>query len=389
MTFIKTAVMLGLAALAATAAPVATAEGTGTGWYGGANIGRTGATIDDERIRSGVAGQGLGTASIEDRDQDKGYKILGGYQFNRNFAVEAGFFDLGSFGYTAHTTPTGSLTGDVRIKGVNLDLVGIFPLTEKWSLLGRVGATSARTNGSFSATGAGRVPYANANPRERAVNPKVGVGVMYDFNESWALRGEAERYRINDAVGNKGDVDMLSIGLIYRFGAKPQTRVAAVAAPAPAPAPAPVVVAAPAPVAVVAPTPAPVLVPILRVSLSADSLFDFDKSAIKPAGRQSLDKLANELKGARYDTIVVTGHTDRLGTSKYNEALSTRRAVAVSDYLVQTGGVPAGKVAARGLGESGPVTRDADCKGAKQTPALIACLQADRRVEVEVSATNR
>ncbi|NPC58424.1 outer membrane beta-barrel protein [Caenimonas soli] len=243
MKFTKTSVMLGVAALVALLATPAIAQNTG--WYAGANVGRTDATIDDERITNGLLGQGLATSSIDDRDHDHGYKIFGGYQLNRNFAVEAGFFDLGSFGYTARTVPAGSLTGDVRIKGVNLDLVGLWPLTDKLSALGRVGVTSTRTNGRFSSTGAASVPYADANPSQRSTNYKVGAGLMYDFTESWAMRVEAERYRIRDAVGNKGHADMVSVGLVYRFGGSPAPRAAA---PAPAQVyvePAPVVVAAP------------------------------------------------------------------------------------------------------------------------------------------------
>lgn len=245
MKFKQTALMLAVTAVAALAAPLAIAQNQ-SGWYAGVNLGRTGASIDDDRITRGLAGQGLVTTSIDDRDQDRGYKIFGGYQLNRNFAVEAGFFDLGSFGYTARTVPIGSLTGDIRIKGVNLDLVGIWPITDKFSALGRVGVTSARTHGSFSSTGAASVPYANANPSERATNVKFGAGVMYDFTPSLGVRLEAERYRVNDSVGNKGHADMLSVGLVYRFGASsPAPRAAAPApvyvAPPPA-APPPIIV---------------------------------------------------------------------------------------------------------------------------------------------------
>jgi OOP family OmpA-OmpF porin len=383
MKFTKTSVMLGVAVLAAVAAPAA--MGQGTGWYGGANVGRTGVTIDDDRISGGLRAQGLGTTSIDDHDQDRGYKIFGGYQLNRNFAVEAGFFDLGNFGYTARTAPAGSLTGDIRIRGLNLDLVGILPLTDRFSAFGRVGVTSARTEGQFSATGAARVPYANANPSQRATNAKFGAGLMYDFTESLGMRVEAERYRISDAVGNRGHADMVSVGLVYRFGANPQPVRAAAATPAAAPAP---IILAVAPAPVVQPAPPPLPAPLVtRVSLSADSVFDFDKSIVKPAGREALDKLAGELRGIRYDSIQVTGHTDRLGSADYNAALSSRRAVAVSDYLVQSGGVPAAKIAAKGQGEANPVTQRGDCKGAAPTQPLIACLQPDRRVEVEVSGT--
>ena len=125
----------------------------------------------------------------------------------------------------------------------------------------------------------------------------------------------------------------------------------------------------------------------MKVTFSADSLFDFDKATVKPAGKQALGKFAGDLRGVNYDAIKVTGHTDRIGSHAYNMKLSTRRAEAVSAYLVESAGIPAGKIASKGVDGANPVTKPGECKGNKVTPQLIACLQPDRRVEVEVSGT--
>ena len=121
-----------------------------------------------------------------------------------------------------------------------------------------------------------------------------------------------------------------------------------------------------------------------RVSFSADSLFDFAKDTVKPAGRQALDVFAADLKGAQFEVITVTGYTDRIGSHEYNMRLSTRRAEAVKSYLVESAGIPADKVTALGADGSEPVTKPDECPGEKRTPKLIACLQPDRRVDVEV-----
>jgi OOP family OmpA-OmpF porin len=170
---------------------------------------------------------------------------------------------------------------------------------------------------------------------------------------------------------------------VYRFGVAAAPRPQAIL---PEPAPMQVVQReAPAPMVAVAPPRAapPAAVP-LKVSLSADALFDFDQSVIKPAGREQLDKLASDLRGMRYNDIQVTGHADRLGSHDYNMKLSTRRAEAVAGYLSQSGGIVAGRISARGVDGTQPVTGPGDCKGSKPTPSLIACLQPDRRVDVEV-----
>ena len=366
---------------AASALTAQTAFAQDSGWYAGGNVGRSMATVDDARITSGLAGAGLATTSITDRDRTTGFKIYGGYQLNPNFAVESGYFDLGKFGFTANTNPLGTLNGDIRVRGLNLDLVGTLPLSERFSIFGRVGANYAQTRGAFSGTGA--VGVTNPSPSKRETNLKAGVGLQYAFTEALSMRGELERYRINDAVGNKGHVDMLSVGLVYKFGGKTQTPPpaaprAAVVEPVVIAA-APVVVTPPPPPM---PTPPP---PPVKVSFSADSLFDFDKSAVKPSGKQALDKFAADLKGTQYDAVKVTGHTDRLGSQAYNLKLSSRRADAVSAYLVESGGVASNKIASQGVNGANPVTKPGDCKGNKPTAKLIECLQPDRRVEVEVT----
>ena len=375
MKFAKISATLGLAVLAAIASSYAAADDTG--WYGGANIGQSRATIDDARITSGLLGSGFSTTSIADDKRDTGYKIFGGYQFNRNFAVEGGYFDLGRFGFAATTVPAGTLFGNIKLRGLNLDLVGTVPITEKFSAFGRVGVDYAQARDNFS--GNGTVSVLNSNPSKRDTNLKFGLGLQYAFTPTLDMRLEAERYRINDAVGNKGDIDLVSLGLVYRFGEKSP-------APAPrAPEPEPVAAApAPAP-AIVTPPPTPPAP--TKVTFSSDSLFQFGKATMLPAGKRDLDQFAAKLKGADFELITVTGHTDRIGSHAYNMKLSTRRAETVKNYLVDAAGISADKISARGVDGSDPVTRPGDCKGVKVTKKLIACLQPDRRVEVEVTAT--
>ena len=351
-----------------------------TGWYAGANAGRSSATVDNVRITRELAANGLATTSISDRERSTGYKLFGGYKFNPNFALEGGYVDLGKFGFTANTLPTGTLNGDIRLRGFNLDAVGILPLTDRFSAQARVGLASIQARDNFSGTGA--VSVSNPNPSKRDTNIKLGVGLEYAINPNLSVRGDLERYRVNDAVGNRGHIDMASVGLVYYFGGKVQTASRTVYVEPSAPVAA-VVVPAPA---YVAPVPAPVVMP-RKVSFSADALFDFDKSAVKPDGKLALDKFATDLKGTQYDAIKVTGHTDRLGSQAYNLKLSERRAQAVSSYLVESAGIATSKISAAGLDGSNPVTKPGDCVGNKPTAKLIACLQPDRRVDVEVTGT--
>lgn len=372
--FFRSTGKLSLLTLALMAAPFAMAQDAG--WYAGANIGQTRSSLDNTSISNSVLlGSGLTTSSISEDNSDRGYKLFGGYQINKYLALEGGYFDLGQFDFVTSTNPAGTLNGNLQVRGVNLDAVGILPITDKFSAFGRLGVTHAHTKGSFSGA-------TSVNSRASDNNLKVGLGVQYAFTDALSLRAEIERYRINDSVGHKGDIDMASVGLVYRFGGKTPTPVAQTYAPAPviiAQAPAPVYVAPPAP-----PAPVPAAMP-RRVSFSADSLFDFDSAAVKPTGRAELDKLAANLRGVDFDVIQVTGHTDRIGRQAYNLKLSAQRAEAVGNYLVSAAGIPASKISTRGVNGADPVTKPGECVGTKVTPALIACLQPDRRVDVEVT----
>lgn len=142
----------------------------------------------------------------------------------------------------------------------------------------------------------------------------------------------------------------------------------------------------------VAVTPAPIVVATApapksqKISFSGDALFAFDKSVLKPEGKTMLDDLVSKLDGAAsYDTLTVTGHTDRFGSPQYNQKLSERRAAAVKDYLTGKN-VQAGRISAEGQGEMQPVTKADECRGAK-TAKVVACLQPDRRVDIEMTGT--
>ena len=378
--------LAGVACLVSLVAVPALAEPDSGYFYGGASVGQSRSKIDDARISAGLLSQGVTTTSMSNDQQALAWKAFGGYQLNRYLGIEAGYFNLGHFGFESVTAPAGPLDGRIRLHGLNLDLVGTLPVTERFSLLARVGAQHASARDSFH--GNGSVVVLQPNPSKSETNVKFGAGLQYAFTPSLMLRGEAERYRVNDAVGNHGDINMFSVGLVFAFGREstPQPRPVAVQVPEAPPEAAPPP-PAPPPVAVVEPPAPPPPAPPRRVSFSADTLFGFDRSELRPQGRVALDQFSHELAGMQFDTITVTGHTDRLGSAAYNEKLSLRRATAVKNYLVANGGIDANRISVVGKGESQPVTKTSDCHGSAPAPKLVACLQPDRRVEVEVSGS--
>jgi OmpA-OmpF porin, OOP family len=145
----------------------------------------------------------------------------------------------------------------------------------------------------------------------------------------------------------------------------------------------------PAP-SVATPTLAAVVVPpmeIHKMTLATDALFRFahgEREDILPEGRKKLDQLAQELKTMAVEKILVIGHTDRLGTDAYNDALSSSRAQTVVSYLTDAG-IPPALMHAEGRGKREPTTTCAQINRVE----LISCLQPDRRVELEVSGKTK
>lgn len=199
-----------------------------------------------------------------------------------------------------------------------------------------------------------------------------------------ALSGAAGAASPGYVTNSQNQVWTTPYGLCWRTtGWSPENASAPCDARPRAEAPPPIAAAPAAPV----PQPAPLAAPapiIEKVSLGSDVLFEFDKAALRPEGRQKLDELAERIKDAQVDSILAVGHADRIGSEQYNEKLSAERAAAVREYLAQKG-ISEDKVRTEGRGESEPVTGD-QCKGRKGAK-LIACLQPDRRVDVEVRGT--
>jgi OOP family OmpA-OmpF porin len=122
---------------------------------------------------------------------------------------------------------------------------------------------------------------------------------------------------------------------------------------------------------------------VQKITLASKALFDFDKAVLKPEGMKAIDtEIIDKLKGVqKLELVLVTGHTDRIGTQAYNQKLSERRADAVRNYLVSKG-VPKDKIETLGMGKTQPVP-GVKCEMTAMKE-LIACLAPNRRVEVEV-----
>lgn len=225
----------------------------------------------------------------------------------------------------------------------------------------------------------------------------VGVGAQYLFNETVGLQADLRHVwsRAESPTGSvapdfDGDKTIgntyFNLGLLINFGA-PKKLAAAEPAPEPVAEPVMPEIApqeeepAPAMVDEPEPEPGPAKPAFEKITLQAEVLFDFDKSVVKDDGKKILDvEVVEKMKAhPQVEIVLITGHTDRIGTDKYNQGLSERRANAVKSYL-ESQGIASNRLHAVGKGEMEPVEA---CKGVYGKKA-IDCLQPNRRVVVEI-----
>jgi OOP family OmpA-OmpF porin len=187
-------------------------------WYGGVSFGAGNASLSARDVPVSVA-----TAnSIDKNENSTGYKIQLGYQLNSNFALEGGYVDLGKMSITNNVTApiVGSLRGDVKADGWNVMAVGILPMSNDFSLIGKVGALFSTTKGDYSTTGAVTLPAGvRSSYTKDETNLAYGVGLQYNINKSISVRGEVESFvdlRPAD-TSSKRTVNLYSIGLIFKF----------------------------------------------------------------------------------------------------------------------------------------------------------------------------
>ena len=193
--------------------------------------------------------------------------------------------------------------------------------------------------------------------------------------------------------GANSDVVTSGFGLCWRTSDWTPARAAAAAAckqctpdlcPKPAPAPKPEAKPAPKPEAKPAPKPAkPEMMNVeLKIELQGIA---FNKTELTDANKKELDTfLDKEVKPlTTIGAVIITGHTDRIGSDKYNKKLSEKRALYAKDYVVGKG-IDQKLIFWEGKGEKQPIPVTKFCENKMKRKQLIECLAPNRRVTVEV-----
>ncbi|HOV88080.1 MAG TPA: OmpA family protein [Syntrophobacteraceae bacterium] len=108
-------------------------------------------------------------------------------------------------------------------------------------------------------------------------------------------------------------------------------------------------------------------------SRTAVVYFDFDKFKVKPAYLPVIREYAGEMRQQPGGVLHIEGHTDSVGSARYNRRLSERRASSVA-RLARDQGVSKDRIKKVGFGESRPAATNANPQGRAQ----------NRRVEMRI-----
>lgn len=170
------------AAFVAVSAP-AVAQQSDAGWYVGGAYGMTSLSVDT----GGLPGLGLD-------DSDSGFKVFGGFQFNKHLGAEVGYVDFGKYAVTSGST------GDLSVTAFTFAGVGTLPLNESFALFGKVGMWAWDSKSSIPGT-----------TGTNGSDVFFGAGARYNLNRNWGLTLEIEQYDSDDSI------TLTSVGVRYKF----------------------------------------------------------------------------------------------------------------------------------------------------------------------------
>ncbi|MBV9189911.1 MAG: outer membrane beta-barrel protein [Betaproteobacteria bacterium] len=162
-------------------------------------------------------GAGIGTADAWDYNCDalptckkKGsaYRFFGGWQFSRNFAVEATYADFGK----VSSSNGGNFDENIKVSAGDVTLVGVWHALETLGFYGRVGGYYSQSTRTTTQSGV------TTTTKEGRGNPTIAGGFQWYMTGGLALRGEGQRY-VKVGGGTIGDSDytLYSLNLLYKF----------------------------------------------------------------------------------------------------------------------------------------------------------------------------
>jgi OOP family OmpA-OmpF porin len=185
-----------LAALGAASAMLFAGQASAQFFIGGS----IGSSDMDDEITAGLITSGTVDA------KDTGYKIFGGYMFNRNFGIEGAYVNLGEVSYSGSFGALPVTGGKVEVDGFNIAALGAYPINEQFSVFGKIGLFLWDASASDTTGGA---PFSASTD---GTDVSFGIGASYQFTRNLGARAEWELFKTDNA-----DATLLSVGVVWKF----------------------------------------------------------------------------------------------------------------------------------------------------------------------------
>lgn len=197
VTRLLAVVLLGSSGLITASQASAQVQQSVAGFYVGGSLGQS--SFDKEIVRELITSGTVDTS-------DTGFKVFGGYQFNRNVGLEVAYVDLGKASYSGFAGPDPVIGGKVEVTGVNLSAIGAWPVAPNLDVFGKIGFLSWEDKASDVTGG---VPFSD---KIEGTDLSFGFGAAWHLTRNVRLRVEWERFRVDDT-----DADLFSVGAVYKF----------------------------------------------------------------------------------------------------------------------------------------------------------------------------
>lgn len=185
-----------------------------TNFYGVLSVGRAKNGVQAVAVDNYDLANGFATSATSASNSSNVGKIQLGYAYGKTFALEGGYNYMGKATFNT-TTNLGSFNGSRETSLFNLDMVGKFPMNDRFSVLGRVGGYYWKTESKLP----NAATLSTTKVNENGFDIKFGAGVQYEFTDRFGMRAEYERFNGIGKSTSTGDgkVNQITVGAVLKF----------------------------------------------------------------------------------------------------------------------------------------------------------------------------
>jgi OOP family OmpA-OmpF porin len=186
------------------------------GFYGVGEVTHSSASLDRTHFDSALTANGATGLASSDSGNGNQWRLQGGYRFNPNFALEAGYIDFGKAKYSASYSG-GSAQGSLKAGGADVAALLSLPLNDSFSVFAKAGMVAAKVESRLTASGAPAA--ASGDVSTHVVRPLLGVGALYKLSDTIDLRADYDHVSGLGKSSKTGKMDsnMVSLGIAYNF----------------------------------------------------------------------------------------------------------------------------------------------------------------------------